>query len=285
MNKVHLLARGLSRALSQARRRSFLVSWAAVTGIALLVSGTASADSVIGQANFGFGNVGVNSSGTEFFSFSTLSQECNANPGTGEGCFDVQSGDGTFVNLTSLVVPAMDNSIANIGPTITSQTYPVVDEIMLNGGASALTDGVSFDLTSIAPGSLTACTGTGDTYCAIYLNNVATPYALSQQTTNTVSVTATMYFNAYTHNSSNPTPYQGIFTTQVNGTIDGAQGILAEIVGGQTVVNSWDATFVPGSGTSNLQAAPEPGTLLLAGLGLIALSYVRRGRKKLAARQ
>jgi hypothetical protein len=248
---------------------SLLLFAVPVMGIALFLPGTASADSITGSATVGFGQVGVNLSGTDFFSWDAGDKECDTNPGTGLGCFDVVSGTGTFAGLTTPPVPTSSNSIASIGPTV-DLPYPVTDEVEFDNGATLAGPGVSFDLTSILTGSAPPCVGAGDFYCTIYIGGKPTPYTLIQEGPD-VAIEAVMFFNGYEHSSASGTStYQGIFTTQLTDTIDGPSGILATIGGGGTLSNSWDATFSP------IAESPEPDTLLLVGLGLFGFGYASK---------
>ena len=303
MNTFHTEARSGSSSTDKVTRGYFpLFTTATIMIAALLVPGPASADSISGIFSVGFGEVGITlAGGTNFYAFDTGSNtppggtagQCDV-PGSSSGCFQLETGTGTFQNLVG--DPSAANSIANIAPTIGTQAFPRVAEISLDGGSTAGGPGVSFDLESISVSpSVPACTGVGDVICTIYLGSApsdATPYELNNSVPNSTSVQAVMYFYGYTNgNTTNEVLYQGIFTTQLSGiNIDGCGGIFDTLAGSTncgpggtptspgTETSTWGASFSP------VSATPEPGTSLLAGLGFLAVAYGLRKRKRITDR-
>jgi hypothetical protein len=250
--------------------RAFVLS-----GAALLASGIASADSISGTISAGFGQVGVSLAGTDFFGFNSADSQCDKT-GAGAGCFDILSGTGSFASLVNS--NAQINTIQDLPSPPLSGSIPIKNFISFDGGA------ITFDLVTVLPGGGQDCSAVNQSApnlsCTIYANfgTVAnpdiqgSPWLLTNGPDDTtLSIAATMYFNGYSGDPANGvTVYRGIFSTQLSGTDINAMYNL--IVGGGTGTSSWSASFSPV--TSQLQsAAPEPGSVLLMGMGLIGLAY------------
>jgi hypothetical protein len=266
--------------------RSSVLYAAVVLVTGLLLSGTASADQIYGDTSIGFGQVGVSLAGTDFFGFDASDSQCDM-PGTGPGCFAIESGTGSFASLVNVNFAA--NLIADLPAPPLSGPDPITNFLSFDGGK------VAFDLITVMPGGGTNCAGLADLTlpnlsCTIYSpdGTQSSPYLLTNGPSGqTVSVATTMYFNGYSGSAATGTTlYVGIFSTQLaNETI---AGIYNDIVQGGTESSSWSATFAPSTTVQSQSSptAPEPGTLLLFGAGLICLAarfgYRRRELKTAA---
>jgi hypothetical protein len=167
-------------------------------------------------------------------------------------------------------------------------TTPLVDFETVSGGT--LGNGtVNFDLISIVnPTSqgFTPCVtppGTEPTTCS------TGTFLLTQNSSNQVSLSFTVTMEAYTGTSGTSynaaTLYNGLFTTQLSGTLDSTDSagactgdsvtisnlLTCEAAGG-TVKATWSATESPVTGV------PEPVPPALLGSGLLALSWFGRRR-------
>ena len=79
--------------------------------------------------------------------------------------------------------------------------------------------------------------------------------------------------------------YNPAFITAHGGTVAGAQAdFIAGLVGGQTYLNIHTSQFPGGEIRGQLQAVPEPATLLLMGASLTAAIGVIRRRSRKAQR-
>ena len=256
-----------------------------------LFTGAANADPITGTTSLGFGQVGVSLFGTDFFGLNSGDSQCDV-PGEGPGCFDVLSGSGTFAGLVNFN-PAI-NSIKDLPAPPLSGAIAIPEFLSFFGGA------VKFDLVSVLPGGGQNCASIPDltapnAACTIYAdygtpespNPQVSPYYIANgPDATTVSVSATMYFNAYSNSSDNGTSlYRGIFSTQLAGiNISQIYGVIAT---GGTETSSWSASFSPVSVPNSQQstATPEPGTWLLALAGGAALFMRKRRTRVLAAVQ
>jgi hypothetical protein len=147
---------------------------------------------------------------------------------------------------------------------------------------------IDFDLRDIRTNGSTAlgfCTGVQATQAGDTCTLANSPFTLTNGlidpltgVVDTVSISLTVDAWGYTGSSGTnynaATPYIGSFTTQQ--AIQGAniQQIVNTIQTGGSVTASWSATFTPGAST------PEPASLFLAGLGLLALGCLRRNAQK-----
>jgi len=205
-------------------------------------AGSASAATINGLANIG-GSVTVSATSIDFATaFVAL--------GTQAGSFSGLTG-GTFNdNLTG-------------GPT--TGAVDIVDFVSFTSG---LVTPIDFDLTYIDPGvgtALACATNTVGNVCT----PTGSPFTLTQ---NSGSVTVGLDFSgiAYTGVSgTGSTPTTAGFSTQIvidGGTLSGLLGALSG--GGQAMGVSYSSTFTA--------LAPEPGTTLLFGAGLIGLGLMGR---------
>ena len=278
--------------MSHPRNYKGLTYAVAVASACLLVSGTASADPITGLLFAGLGQVGVSAFGTDFYSYNNSGGQCDV-PGSSPGCFEIQSNSsGIFSSYVG------DSTSSNLIDDLSNPAEPlsgplaVPDYISIDGGAPG---GVTFDLTDIFAGTGANCFSFTDaqlaapgTSCTIYVpygppfGTEISPYTLTNDNAppfgngnaETASVSMTMTYNAYTGNSSGgETPYYGIFTTDASFNI---LQILTAIEGGGELSSQWQATFAP----IPVSSTPEPGSLLLVGLGLMAGGVCRfRGRR------
>lgn len=239
-------------------------------GIVLSTALVASATVVTGVTNIsGSVNVGVNPS--LFIDFFGTAPPC-ATPGVGvPGCFNVNgTSNGDFPSPFPAIGTIQD---------LQSPPLPVSGSVFLStwmsftGGA-----GVIFDLTYLVPGSAVDC-GTltpgqlsaANQSCSAYFGGVASPLTLTNDATGTqTAVRMTTFVDAYYGSkASGFTPYQGIFTTQVQGNIGQVLAAAASPGG-----------FAPDgvSYSANFSAIPEPGTVGLAfmGVAMIATGLYRR---------
>jgi hypothetical protein len=138
---------------------------------------------------------------------------------------------------------------------------------------------VFFDLTAINIPAVPA----GNNCTTFALNAICTPgggspFTLIQTSATQVSINFSVLMSAYTGTSaSGTTPYQGIFTTQLSGSLpnglpDTIPNILNFIAGGGVITSTWSASESP------LGTVPEPYSFALVGVGLIGLSFLRRRR-------
>jgi len=263
--------------------------------LALGLPGFVWADSIIGTVNVTLGSVGVSLGGTDFFSYDPGTFSCDTNDGfTAPGCFLMQPGapaaggpTGNFIPLVAAQgLNAAVNTIQDLPtpPNPLSGPDAIPGFIKFDNGAGA--GGITFDLTTILPGTGPDCTtinmNVGGASCTIYTPFGVSPYTLTNNLTATaVTVGASMYFNGYSGNPANgTTPYIGVFSTQVSSLL--VQGnpnpinpvdiatIFNVIINGGETTSTWNASFAP--------LVPEPAAFVLAGLGLMGIGFLRRRR-------
>lgn len=184
----------------------------------------------------------------------------------------VQMGVSGTSNLFEISASTTDQ-IKNVGVG----APPTLAQFETVEGAGALAgETIDFDLTSlITNGGSTAgnCTSNANFNAC---TPAFSPFTLLETPTG-VSISFSVLLNAYTGTSaSGVTPYQGLFTTQVSGTIAGSgpcAGMVADITNilicgadGGTINSTWSATESPMMSTTTPAPEPESGMLLLAGL-------------------
>jgi hypothetical protein len=145
----------------------------------------------------------------------------------------------------------------------------IPDFITFSGG---LTTPVIFDLTTILPGSGSAADCASSSPGAV-CTPAGSPFTLTQLN-GSVLVGLQVDGVAYTGTAGSGTsPTSGVFSTQIMtpGTIP---GILAELVNGGSINETYSATFTAAAAPT----VPEPGSLLLLGMGLLGVGMFSRHR-------
>lgn len=228
-------------------KRSLFASLLAIP--ALLLTGTAQATSVTGQANIA-GNVDV--SGTSIAFNPTFTNTVGATE------------TGSFSGLTGGTIGSLTN-----GPT----TGDVFVPNFINFSLGVATP-VSFDLTYIAPGVGTAA-GCSSSALGAACTPTGSPFTLFQLTSSTVLASLNLNGNAYTGSAATgSSPTVGIFSTQdvVYGTIP---AVVAALQNGGTLTGiTYSASFTASP------TVPEPASMLLMGMGLLGAGLVARRKSR-----
>ncbi|HEY3937401.1 MAG TPA: PEP-CTERM sorting domain-containing protein [Bryobacteraceae bacterium] len=171
---------------------------------------------------------------------------------------------GAFVGLTGATYNT--TMLSGVG------AVNIPDFISFSGG---LTTPVLFDLTDILQGMQPQCTGSpSQSVCTPFVGGIASPFTLTQLSTG-VLVGFNVTGNAYTGSSASGTSLtSGIYSTQVivPGTIT---GILQQLnAPGGSINSTYSATFT----ATAAPTVPEPGSLLLLGMGLLGVGMFSRRR-------
>ena len=212
-------------------------------------AGSAKASSVTGQANIA-GSVSVDLHNIIF------------NPTfTSTGGAALQTG--SFAGLTGGTIMSLTG-----GPGTGAVNFP--NFISFNLGVATP---VTFDLTDIAPG-----VGTQAACASSVLGSTCTPngspFTLVQLTSGTVSESLQLNGIAYTGSAATGTSAtRGVFSTQtvINGNVP---DIIAALNAGQTISGiTYSASFAA-------SPVPEPGSMLLMGLGLAGAGLIARRKAK-----
>jgi hypothetical protein len=208
---------------------------------------SARAEAVTGQANIA-GNVNVDLTSIVFNPTFTNT------PGALE--------TGSFAGLTGGTIMSLTG-----GPR--TGTVNVPNFISFNLGVARP---VTFDLTFIAPGVGTQAACASSTPGSLCTPN-GSPFTLLQLTSSTVVATLQLNGSAYTGSAATGTSATtGVFSTQtvVGGTLP---QILASLNAGQSLNGiTYSASFIA-------SPVPEPGSMLLMGLGLSAAGLIARRKK------
>lgn len=155
---------------------------------------------------------------------------------------------------------------------IASTPITAFETVQLTSGGPAI-----FDLLNIiAPTGLPACTtSTNSGACS------SGTFSFLQQTPTQVVISLALNEIGYVGSNTTFTPYLGVFSTTLSGSIAGCTGLncsdtignilLWEAGAGHTITSSWSATQSP--------VVPEPATLSMMGIGLLGLGLMRRRKK------
>jgi len=186
-------------------------------------------------------------------------------------------------------VSGTDTTLFAVGSTATDTikdipagvATPLVDFETVAGGSGGAGE-VFFDLTSVTiPGAFGNCaSGAVNNSCNA---GGGSPFILTQNTSNQVTVSFSASLDGYTGTSATgTTPYSAVFSTTFSGTLangmpDTIPNILNYVATGGVLQSTWSAAEspVPSSGT------PEPMTFVLLGSGLVGLSVVRKRRSRI----
>ncbi len=213
----------------------------------LLITNSAKAAPVTGEANIA-GNVTVFDGTIQFAP--TFTNTAGA----------TETGD--FAGLTGGTIRSLTG-----GPTTGNVNVPNFATF-----TTGLATPVNFDLTYIAPGVGTqaGCASSAPGSACTPTNS---PFTLFQLTSNTVLISLQFNGVSYTGSSANGTsPTTAIFSTQTAalGTIP---QIISTLAGGGAVTGvTYSASFVATAAPS----VPEPGTIMLMGLGLVGAGLIAR---------
>lgn len=166
---------------------------------------------------------------------------------------------------------------------------PIIDfETVLGAGALA-SQTINFDLTQF----VLANGGAGFGTCNNNFNNscepAGSPFTFTTDGVGDVTITFTVLMNAYTGTSSASgfTPYKGVFSDDLSGTLVGTSPCNGEAVnvtnilsceaaGGTITDGTWSASESPATQT------PEPLTFALFGSGLVGLGLIGRHHRRRA---
>jgi PEP-CTERM motif len=161
-------------------------------------------------------------------------------------------------------------------------SFPITAFITLPGGGSPVTPAITMDLLSLIPPSAPPCPPAATPgSCDL----PASPFLITVNSANSITVSFDANLCAYITGSSSGTncstgtPYGATFTAQFRGTLPGGQPVtlanlisLEQSTGG--ISSSVSATLAPSS------AVPEPGTMLLFGMGFLGMGFgMRRLRR------
>ena len=165
---------------------------------------------------------------------------------------------GSFAGLTAGTIQSLTG-----GPMTGNVNVPGFVNFT-TGPASPIT----FDLTYIAPGVGTLAGCSSSTPGAV-CTPAGSPFTLFQLSSNTVIASLQFNGNSYTGTAASGTSFTtSIFSTQtaLNGTIP---QVLAQLSSGGLTGITYSASFTA-------TAVPEPGSLLVMGIGLVGVGLIAR---------
>lgn len=217
----------------------------------------------------------INVSGGGVFNFSNLSINVTSS------CINFYNGlnpDVCGANTSTITVNApLDSALftnQEVGLIKDIQTVPMTQFLTFAGVGGA--QPISFDLTSLViPAGKPFCSASVVSDCTL----PSSPFTFNQLSSNPASTIVGFTANLCAYvggtsagtNCSTGTPYTATFSTQLNLTI---AAILAAAQSPGGVSASVSATVAPVTGV------PEPGTMLLCGMGFLGLGFgMRRFRR------
>jgi hypothetical protein len=230
-------------------KRTILTSLLAIPALLIITTNSAKATPVTGVANIA-GNVTVQD-GTITFA-----------PNFTNTAGAMETGD--FAGLTGGTIQSLTG-----GPVTGLLPTPITGFIHFTTG---LATPITFDLTYIAPGvgTLAGCSSAAPGSAC---TPAGSPFTLFQLTSNTVIAALQVNGVSYTGTSaSGSSPTTAIFSTQtaINGTLPDIYNLL--VAGGAVSGVTYSASFVATPGP----ITPEPASMMLMGVGLIAAGLVAR---------
>ncbi len=234
--------------------------------VGLLFAGTSAATMITGTIDI-TGTAGVSATAIDFYG---TPPSCSTGPNLGSGgCFLDGIGGGSFTTDSGVNGTVQDLQGGNIvGPKSVT-------------GFMTFANGVTFDLTSIVQATNTpSCLVVNDAAPGVTCTPGPAPSGFiftngsgtnGNGTANSTEIQFQVLVNGYTGTNASVTPYIGTFTTTVAGlSASDVLAVLASNNGTGIYVHGYQGSFAP------VSSVPEPASMFLMGLGLIALPVVSR---------